>query len=495
MKPKPLLTALVAIALSAGLLWAFPAAWMALVLVLLGLLTALAALIRRGLTVTPAHQGAPPLRVVRMVESAGPSSAFANQDGTPAKPVLDPAAFARFRAHLESVEQKRGLRTSDPRPDPKSSTAPARADVSTAPIPKQPAAPPTADDTLAGASAGVTDQVALSARSAPLVPMPAAPKVKSAPTYAPQRRTVSPNAARPNAALPSAMPPSPAAPNAATRGGKSKPASALAPKSASKPLAEAATDASEEVDLFEDLRPNRKGALPTKAPPKPAGDLIREAPTAERPSDEAAALLKMAEDANRRGDLNAARAALDQHLALVPAAAATWPAHRLNLRLAAHDGRPQLALDSFDAMVKAGFTLKQEALPALLDEVLEGVLPDLADSLRVSLLLKALGVFRQQADRPAMDHVYRMLIEAQERVGDERKLVQFLKNHLDIKKAMGESTGQLELIDQIGNRLFKLGETAEAREYYELGLKLRAEARQSESAPTPAKTGTTPQTA
>jgi hypothetical protein len=94
-----------------------------------------------------------------------------------------------------------------------------------------------------------------------------------------------------------------------------------------------------------------------------------------------------------------------------------------------------------------------------------------------------------------MDHLYRLLIEAQERVGDERKLVQFLKNHLEIKKVMGETAGQLELIDQIGNRLFKLGQTAEAREYYELGLKLRAESQQPESAPTPAKTGTTPQTA
>lgn len=480
MKPKPLLTGLVALLLSGGLLWAFPTVWMGLVLVLLGLLTALATLIRRSLSIVPTHQGAPPVRVVRMVESTGAGSSFANQDGTPAKPVLDPAAFARFRAHLESVEQQRGMKAADPNADAKPSAA--RAVPDGAPLAAKPAASPVPGDPLAGPSSSVMDQVALSARSATAAPLPATPKVKSPPTYGPQRRTVSSSAVSPSAASPAAASPT----------GKAKPA----PEVASKQETQSAPDAAEEVDLFEDLRPNRKGTLPAKARSRgPARDVIREIPERERPSDEAVALLKMAEDANRRGDLRASRAALDQHLVLVPADKVTSAAHRLNLRLAAHEGRPQLALDSFDAMVKAGFALKEDAVPALLDEALEGVLPDLSDSLRVSLLLKALAIFRQGGDRPAMDLMYRLLIEAQERVGDERKLVQFLKNHLEIKKVMGESAGQLELIDQIGNRLFKLGQTAEAREYYELGLKLRAETKQAESAPTPAKTGTTPQTA
>jgi len=472
MIPKSLLTGLAALLLSAGLLWAFPTLWMSLLLVLLGLLTAVATMIRRSLTVVPTHQGAPPVRVVRMVESAGPESGFSNQDGRPAKPVLDPAAFARFRAHLESAEQKRGAKAADPKADPKTGAAPARALAGAVPLSGQPETGPAPGDPLAAPSASVTDQVALSGRSASATPLPATPKVKSPPTYGPQRS---------------------AAPATRRRLGKTVPEEA--PEATPKPALGAAPEAAEEVDLFEDLRPNRKGTLPAPARREPLQNVIREVPEPERPSDEATALLKMAEDTNRRGDLRAARAALDQHLALVPATKATWAAHRLNLRLAAHEGRPQLALDAFDAMVKAGFALKDEAVPALLDGALEGVLPDLADSLRVSLLLKALALFRQQGDRPAMDHLYRLLIEAQERVGDERKLVQFLKNHLEIKKVMGETAGQLELIDQIGNRLFKLGQTAEAREYYELGLKLRAESQQPESAPTPAKTGTTPQTA
>jgi tetratricopeptide (TPR) repeat protein len=156
---------------------------------------------------------------------------------------------------------------------------------------------------------------------------------------------------------------------------------------------------------------------------------------------------------------------------------------------------PQAALDAFDAMTKAGFVLNPDAVPALIDGFVEGLPGDTGDSLRVSLLLKMLAVFRQEQNRQAMDQVYRLIIETQERLGDERKLVQFLKNYLEIKKVMGEIPGQLELIDQIGNRLFKLGDVAEAREYYELGLKIRADQQQADLTRTTAKPGTTPQTA
>lgn len=477
MKPKPLLTALLAMALSGGLLWAFPTLWMGLVLVLVGLLTAQATLIRRGLSVVRAEYGAPPLRVSRALEASTATPAFANQNGSSAKPALDPAAFARFRAHLETVEQQRGLRPEAAKPETANAeAAPAAATAKAAPanVPTARAAPA---DPLAKESAAVTDQVALSAKgSAPRAPVPPTPKVKTASTYGPQRRVVMPGA-RPG------------------------PAPKIAPKPAAPSESELLAEEPEEIDLFEDLRPTREGTLPAKAssplppPPDVVGDAIRGDPEEAPSADEAASLLKLAEDAFRRGDAAAARAALDQHLSLVPVERVTWPAHRLQVRLSAVDPQPQLALDAFEAMLKAGFPLKEEGVPALLDELLSGVQADIADSLRVSLLLKVLGVFRQSNNRAAMDQVYRLLIEAQEHVGDERKLVQFLKNHLEIKKVMGEVAGQLEIIDQIGNRLFKLGQTAEAREYYELGLKLRADLQQADTAPTAAKTGTTPQTA
>jgi tetratricopeptide (TPR) repeat protein len=488
MKPKSLLTVLLALALSGGLLWAFPTLWMALVLTLLGLVAIQATLIRRGLSVVRADQGAPGLRVSRAYEDAVAAPAFANQSGTPAKPALDPAAFARFRAHLETVEQARGL---------KPSTPPAEAsggDAKPAAVSVQPSTPSavmaksglTSSDPMARESAGVSDQVALSAKSsAPATPLPPMTKVKTTTAYGPQRRVVMPGA--------KSMPPPKLAPEVKP----AQPGGAPVKSAVAEAAAEAAAEA-EAMNLFDDLRPNRAGTLPAKVttplppPPDVVGDAMRANPDMTPSADESAALLKLAEDAFRRGDRSAARAALDQHLSIGPADQASWQALRLHVRISALGGEPQLALDGFDAMLKAGYPLTDDGIAAQLEEILEGAPADIADSLRVSLLLKVLGVFRQATNRPAMDHTYRLLIEAQERVGDERKLVQFLKNHLEIKKVMGETAGQLEIIDEIGNRLFKLGQTAEAREYYELGLKLRADL---QAATPTAKSGTTPQPA
>ena len=93
----------------------------------------------------------------------------------------------------------------------------------------------------------------------------------------------------------------------------------------------------------------------------------------------------------------------------------------------------------------------------------------------MALLVKALSAFRQAGDREAMDRLYGRIEAAQEAAGDERKLIQYYKNHLAIKEVLGDAEGRLELIDKIGKRYFKLGDTAPAKEYYEMGVKLRAE--------------------
>ena len=89
------------------------------------------------------------------------------------------------------------------------------------------------------------------------------------------------------------------------------------------------------------------------------------------------------------------------------------------------------------------------------------------------MLLKLLAVFRQVSDRTAMDRIYVMIESAQEQSGDEKKLIQYYKNHLEIKAVLEDVEGQLDLIDQIGNRYYKLGDTEAARNFYEQGLKLR----------------------
>ncbi|MFI5400154.1 MAG: hypothetical protein ACHQZQ_03770 [SAR324 cluster bacterium] len=468
MKPKSVLTVVLALALSGGLLWAFPDLWMGLILVLLGLLATEAALIRRSLKVHRADEGAPALRVSRAPPGVAP--AFSNLDGTSAKPALDPAAFARFRAHLETVERERSLRPEAPTPAPGGQPAQA-APSAPAAEPGQPAMSQraTGGDAAASGASTEADRVVLSNTTAKQrQPVPATPKVKSSATYGPRRGPLLP-------------------------GGKRQgPPKTAVPVPAPSTLA----DEGEGRDLFADLRPT---PLPVRStpilPPDEPGARLRDLPAEAPAGDEAAPLLRMAEEAMRRGDVSGARAALDQHLDLMPADRASWGARRLEVRVAALSHDPQRALDAFEAMLAAGFPLKAEGVAALMADLLDGTRADLADSLRVSLLLKTLAAFRQAGDRPAMDAVYRLLIEAQERVGDERKLVQFLKNHLEIKKVMGEAAGQVDLIDQIGNRLFKLGETAEAREYYEMGLKIRADLQQAEGTRTTAKSGTTPQPA
>src|SRR5579863_5905557 len=334
MKLKPLLTVILALALSCGLLWAFPTLWMGLVLTLLGLVAIQATLVRRSLSVVRADQGAPALRMSRAPGVSGLTPAFANQNGSSAKPALDPAAFARFRAHLETVEHSRGTR-----PEP----------IGKADLGLQPAAPapavavkpdirPIAAGADIGEGSGVADKVALSASAATAIPLPATPKVKSAPTYTPQRRVVMPGA---------------------------KPAAV--PKSAPKPTAAPPVpDESDGPDLFADLRPNRSGTLPARTVAPLAAPLdelgLKERETAAPDADEAVALLNLAEEALRRGDVNAARAGLEQHLSVVPAAQVTWPARRRQVRVAVLSNEPQVALDAFDAMTKAGFALKPEAV-------------------------------------------------------------------------------------------------------------------------------------
>ena len=152
-----------------------------------------------------------------------------------------------------------------------------------------------------------------------------------------------------------------------------------------------------------------------------------------------------------------------------------WRARRLQVRLAVQDQNTGNTLQGFEDMLAAGYRPDIAGVPDLLDELLAGAEPDAADNLRVSMLVRILAAFRQKRDQKAMDITYSWIEEAQERVGDEQRLLQYLKNHLKIRESMGDLPGQLELIDQIGNRCFQLGLTEEAKSYYEMGLKLRGE--------------------
>ena len=263
-------------------------------------------------------------------------------------------------------------------------------------------------------------------------------------------------------------------------------------------------EASEE-DLFADLRPElpqgkkgraakgrksarKKPAPPVAAevkdgsPPAPAAnDDAQQAPAGreQQPAEagEASVLLKLAEDALNKGDRAGARAGLEQVLGLhadsrdgVP-----WRVKLMQSRLAVLEGDLQGALDGYDELLEARPGLEEGDYLGQIEELTASGEGTEGASLRVSLLLKLLARFRDANDRGAMDRIYGLIEDAQERAGDEQKLIQYYKNHLEIKSVLDDVDGQLALIDLIGNRYYKLGDTEAARQFYEQGLKLREE--------------------
>ncbi len=272
------------------------------------------------------------------------------------------------------------------------------------------------------------------------------------------------------------------------------------PKTGAKPQQpEAPQPDEEEEDLFADLRPSlatgaepagkgQEGGDPSPAdndappaplpPPDEVQAALEQAGSPENIREEGAALLRMAQEAHNEGNLAALQAGLEQYGALLEETPdlVAWEAERLRLRLAVLQDRPGDVTGAFQEMLDHGYEPAEPSLESEIDSLLEGLpSPGEAPSLRVALLVKALSAFRQAGDREAMDRLYGRIEAAQEAAGDERKLIQYYKNHLAIKEVLGDAEGRLELIDKIGKRYFKLGDTAPAKEYYEMGVKLRAE--------------------
>jgi len=191
--------------------------------------------------------------------------------------------------------------------------------------------------------------------------------------------------------------------------------------------------------------------------------------------EEAAALLHLAEEAAASEDWERARAGLENYLAHLADNPQWihWRGYQLQVRLAVRDGDTNKALQGFEGLLKAGLRPTVASTPQLLNTLLSDAEPAMANGLRVSMLVRILALFRQQRDQRAMDIAYGWIESAQEKVGDDRRLLQYMRNHLEIRKALDDVPGQLELIDQLGNRCFQLGLTEEAQAYYELGLKLR----------------------
>ena len=203
---------------------------------------------------------------------------------------------------------------------------------------------------------------------------------------------------------------------------------------------------------------------------------------AQRDGGEQEMLLRLAEEALEKGDRAGASAGLGQVLRIHADAGerVPWRVRLAQARLAVLEGNHGQAIEDFEELLKWHPRLEETEYVAQIDQLASTVSGAPGAQLRVSMLLKLLAVFRQANDRTAMDRIYELIEKAQEQSGDEQKLIQYYKNHLEIKTVLDDVEGQLNLIDQIGNRYFKLGDTDAARKFYEQGLKLR-EAQQATS--------------
>ncbi|MCH8841671.1 MAG: hypothetical protein IID61_01730 [SAR324 cluster bacterium] len=428
----------------AGLLFLFPAQWVALLAAIVALVTGQVILVRRHITVLPA-----PSRRVASSRGGEPldGASPAALRGTPAPPeppepesvpateTVDPhdkELYSRFRAHLEKFEQ---------------SAADSGADGDAA----AKAPPPESDADGSDALADQTEdkiEISAAAKAGGKFPASKFPAMSQRPTVA---------------------------------SGDTK----------------AVAEDGEDRDLFADLRPGMAGADAAETPsaqnPEPRGHqapaksaappldevqaALEHARSPENLRQEGAALLKLAQDAHDAGERKGLEAALEQFGALLEDAPELmdWRAAWLRARLAVMQDRLEDVPIAFEEMLRRKGEPPESDVPEVLHEMLAGVPREAEPATRVALLHKILSAYRQSGKREAMDRIYSLIEEVQESTGDERKLIRLYKNHLTIREALGNREGQLELIDKIGKRYFKLGDTAPAKEYYEMGLKLRAQ--------------------
>lgn len=457
MKRIPILSVLLTLPILAGFFFLFPMEWVLLLFTLMALVTIQVVIVRRhlhvvGNTAARRRSGVDLGKV--SLESRAPevNTSEAPEEGAAgegAELPFDPAVFSRFRAHLDAAE---------------------RGEASP---PLQPATGESYGEESDGEGNG----------EAPDPPQQADPEEPAG-----ARQTATPNS-----------------PQEDEESVKVVLSPAARRKSAAAKEAEAPVK--EEQDLFADLRTQPLG---TGAPaavgaaaqakeaarganqPWSAGEKSNEAqaPTAPKPPDagEREMLLKLAEEALEKGDRAGAAAGLEQVLRLQEedSGPVPWRVRLAQARLAVLEGNHKQAVEDFEGVLKWHPRLEESEYVAQIDQLTSSVSGGPGAELRVSMLLKLLAVFRQATDRTAMDRIYVLIEKAQEQSADEQKLIQTYKNHLEIKTVLEDVEGQLTLIDQIGNRYFKLGDTEAARKFYEQGLKLReAQQAASEDAGTP----------
>jgi len=111
----------------------------------------------------------------------------------------------------------------------------------------------------------------------------------------------------------------------------------------------------------------------------------------------------------------------------------------------------------------------KEYLPLLEERIDEYVKINLEEQ-AVPFLLTALSVYKAQEDHLRMEGVYLSLEKAYGRLKDDKALAQCLNGHLGVKRALKDYPGQLELLDELGKRLYDQGDQQGSRQCYEESL-------------------------
>ena len=93
----------------------------------------------------------------------------------------------------------------------------------------------------------------------------------------------------------------------------------------------------------------------------------------------------------------------------------------------------------------------------------------------VPFLLTALNYFRRRSDYEVMDSLYEDVTQAYEQLDDAKRVVETLRNHISIRKALKDFEGQLDLVDRLGKIFFDRGNRQGTNYCYEQGLRIQRE--------------------
>ena len=176
--------------------------------------------------------------------------------------------------------------------------------------------------------------------------------------------------------------------------------------------------------------------------------------------------------AYHNSDWQGVRSGLEQHLKdSSHTDAATL---RLQALLALHDTHPEAAAHHLQAWLKlAPLTVEElqdlwQALPKTASQKLQRLA-------KKCTLESFIQHAKKHQNHDKLQQAYSLMTSLLHDWGEELALIECLRQQLQLRERLGDIAGQLELIDRLGNRYYKLNKTNEAKACYKAGLKLKSQ--------------------